>query len=228
MHVYPAPSVVGTIKLAFVGGISGSIQIGSDINLPNNLIPYLKYGVEADIFSKEGVTQDARAAYCKQRWEEGIQIGLNCGSVLLAKANGRNILLDSISNLDLFSQALIIRYAPTVLGFAGYNLFATNTTPVVESSISLSIIANAKIPVNDDDFVRVDLEYIPLLVDYVVHLSKIKSGAAELAATEDLKNKFIKTSLNHNERLQFRGVTYEALVGTTKKEEIARRRVVRT
>lgn len=76
ISLYPTPNVVGKIKLVYISGSSGELGINKQINLPNNLIPYIKYGVEADIFGKEGVTQDlTRSAYCKQRWEEGIIIG---------------------------------------------------------------------------------------------------------------------------------------------------------
>lgn len=229
LKIYPSPNINGKVKILFVGGMSDPMLISSDIKLPNNLVPYIKFGVEMEIFSKEGVTQDlARAAYAKQRWEEGIAIGLNYTSALLAKANDRMILMDSMTNIDLYMDAIKVFTPPTILGFAGYNLFTTDITPSAAlSSIDLLVIANAKIPANDGDFIRVDIEYIPALVNYVVHLLKMKSGAAELAQTEDLKNNFLETAINHNERLQLRGVTYESLVGITKKEERSNQRVVR-
>lgn len=231
IRIYPAPNIHGTLKVLFIGGREDStpLDVTTEINLPNNLVPYIKYGVEMDIFGKEGVTQDlARAAYCKQRWEEGLVVGLHYNSVLTAKANGRMILVDSMSNVDLFTDAVKVRTPPTVLGFAGYNLFETDTIPsIVVSSLNLLVVANAKLPSDDNDFIRVDLEYVNSLIDYVVHLSKIKSGAAELSQSEELRNNFIKVALAHNARLQFRGLTYETLIGTTKKEETANPRVVR-
>lgn len=231
IKIYPAPNVNGNLEILFVGGRDSSvpIDVATEIDLPNNLIPYIKYGVEMDIFGKEGVTQDlARMAYCKQRWEEGIAIGLHYNSVLTAKADGRMILTDSMTNVDFFMDGIKVRTPPTTLGFAGYNLFTTDITPsAVISSLDLLVVANAKIPVDDNDFIRVDLEYINLIVDYVVHLSKIKSGAAELSQSDELKNNFIKTALSHNARLQLRGLTYEALIGITRKEEVANPRVVK-
>lgn len=231
IKIYPAPNINGFLEVLFVVGRDNStpLDVENVIDLPNNLVPYIKYGVEMDIFGKEGVTQDLiRMAYCKQRWEEGIAIGLHYNSVLLAKANGKMILTDSMTNVDLFMDAIKIRTPPTVLGFAGYNLFETDITPSSEvASLGLLVVANAKIPLTDDDFIRVDLEYINTLIDYVVHLSKIKTGAAELAQSNELKDNFIKVSISHNDRLQFRGLTYEALIGTTKKEEQANPRVVK-
>lgn len=231
LNIYPAPSVHGKLRLLFVGNRNKTIPLEAttDIKLPNNLIPYLKYGVEADIFGKEGVTQDlARAAYCIKRWEEGIMIGLVSSSVIISKANGRIINADSIMNVDLYFDAIKVRTSPTVLGFAGYNMFSTDITPSdADASINLLVVANAKIPIEDDEFIQVDHEYINPLIDYVVHISKIKSGAAELAQTANLLDGFIKTALNHNERLQLRGLNYESLVGINKKEETAKPRVVK-
>jgi hypothetical protein len=126
-------------------------------------------------------------------------------------------------------DSIKVRTPPTVLGFAGFNLFETDIVPsAVISSLNLLINANAKIPVDDADFIRIDKDYIDILAGYIVHLAMMKSGAAELAQTEDLKSAFLKMALNHNARMALHGITYETLTGTTKKEEAENQRVVRT
>ena len=49
---------------------------GSDvIDLPNDFIPFVKYGVLADLFNKAGETHDpARAAICEGLYQLGVQV----------------------------------------------------------------------------------------------------------------------------------------------------------
>ncbi len=229
VKIHPTPANVGTIKIVYVVGKESLVIDNEEIilNLPNNLIPYIKFGVEADIFSNDGPFNDpVRAAYCKQRWEEGIMIGRNYPSALIAKANGRQIGLDSLYNVDIYSDNIKLRTPPTILGFGGFNIFRTDEIPSeVEYSLGITIITNAKIPVSDEDFIKTDLEYIDMLADYVVHLAKFRNGANEVAITSNLKDNFLKISINHNRRLLQAGITFENLIGVTKKQEIEQPRI---
>lgn len=225
----PTPANVGTLKIIYVEGIE-SIDIDNEeivLNLPNNLLPYIKFGVLTDILSNEGPLNDPiRAAYCKQRWEEGILIGRNYPSALIAKANGRQIGLDSLNNVDIYSDDVKVRTPPTMLGFGGFNIFRTSEIPsAVEYSLGITTITNAKIPETDEDFIKVDLEYIDMLADYVVHLAKFRNGASEIAITNNLKDNFLKISVNHNRRLLQAGITFDNLIGITKKQEIEQPRI---
>jgi hypothetical protein len=190
------------------------------IHLPNNLVPYLKFGVLADIFSNDGVWNDPiRAAYCKQRWEEGIVIAKQYNSVYTAKVNGRQISVDSLSNLDIYASNPPSPgiYAPTILGFAGFNMFVINVSPQGnEFSFTLLVNANAPFPIKDADFIHIDQEYVDMLADYVVHLAQMKTGAAELGATVAYKDEFLKTAVNHNRRLAQRGITFQSLSDNSK------------
>lgn len=228
MKLFPAPSNHGVVDILFISGSKRNLTVEDLLLLPNNLIPYLKYGVEAEIFALSGPLNDpARSAYAQQRWNEGIQIAKNYTSVLSAKANERPIFLDYLESLDAHFSLEKKRVPPSVLGFVGYNIFVTDIVPSREiANLNLIVNANAKIPVEDEDFILIDLEYVDMLADYVVHLLMIKAGVAEIAATDNLKNKFLQISLAHNERLRMRGVTFETLTGITKRQEKSTPRLV--
>lgn len=235
IKLYPIPQLTGKLKLISVNGISGETELTTDliINLPNNLVPYLRYGVEQHIFSKDGLLNDpARAEYCKKRWEEGLAIGRVYTSILTTKANGIAIATDTLTNLDNFVENNELEQTdapPSILGLAGFNIFEIDTLPsAVVNSILLMIQQNAPLPINDIDKINIDQSYIECMANYVVHLLQFKSGIADIAATASYLTNFQKLALNFNKRLQLRGITFENLVGKTKAEEKQAPRLVET
>lgn len=230
LKLYPTPANVGVLKIIYVTATTEADLQDENIaiNLPNNLVPYLKFGILSDIFNNEGVLNDpVRAAYCKQRWEEGIMIGRNYNSALIARTNAvKQIGIDSLNNVDIYSDNIKVRTSPTVLGFAGFNIFRIDVVPsAVQYSIGIVTNVNAELPVDDNDFIKIDLEYIDMLADYVVHLAKFRNGAAEIAMTNNLKDNFLKTAINHNIRLLQAGVTFDNLIGITRKQEVEQPRI---
>lgn len=228
LKLFPTPANVGALRIVYVVGKKYELpSVISIINLPNNLVPYIKFGVEADIFSNEGLFNDpVRAAYCKQRWEEGILVGRNYTSAILAKANDKLISLDSLNNVDTYSDEIKVRTPPTILGFGGFNIFRTDVVPsAVNYTLGITVIANAEIPIDDEAFIKLDLEYIDTLADYVVHLLKFRNGANEVAMTSNLKDNFLKLAVNHNRRLLQAGITFDNLIGITKKQELEQPRI---
>jgi hypothetical protein len=223
IKIYPLPANLGELEIISVNGIArgSSINLETVINLPNNLIPYIKWGVLADIYSKDGVGYNpAMASYCNQRWEEGLVVGNNYTSILEAKLNGLPLLLDSIESLDnsQFGWQNNIN-SPSLLGIAGYNLFATNCSPDDVYSLLMFSVTNAYIPTNDDDFIDIKLEYIEPLINYCVHLANVKNGYEAIGIMKKEKDEFVKAGINHNVRLLNRGINFETLVKKTKLQE---------
>lgn len=71
----PAPTAPGELEIVYVALAVTLDGTGIPCAVPDALVPYLKYGVLADMLSKEGRGQDLlRARYCEQRFEEGIAI----------------------------------------------------------------------------------------------------------------------------------------------------------
>lgn len=223
IFIYPPPANLGQLEIISINGIASSITLALDtkIPLPNNLVPYIKYGILADIFSKEGVGQDlARASYCEERWREGIQIGINYSSILFAKLNNIPIQIDSLDSFDDQQNNWENETGkPNLIGSAGYNLFATNRVPNDVYSIDIDSIVNAYLPVDDNDFIDIKEEYISSFADYCIHLANFKSGFAALKKTDEFRNTFVQGAISHNLRLIERGIDYVSFMQKVKLQE---------
>ncbi len=71
--VTPAPASAGELSLIYVALSDFLLGTGTLLGIPDDWVPYLKYGILADMLGKEGRGRDLlRARYCEQRFEEGI------------------------------------------------------------------------------------------------------------------------------------------------------------
>ena len=71
----PAPTAPGELELVYLALAVTLDGSGIPLLVPDAWAPYLKYGVLADMFSKDGRGQDLlRARYCEQRFAEGIAL----------------------------------------------------------------------------------------------------------------------------------------------------------
>lgn len=223
VYIYPSPANLGKLEIISVNGIPASpvLELDTKVGIPDNLVPYIKWGILADIYSKDGVAYNpAMSAYCEERWNEGLIVGKNYTSVLEAKLNGLPILIDSFSSADNNQygwQNNIDR--PSLLLSAGHNMIAVNCVPDDIYSVLMFAVTNAYIPTNDADFIDVKMEYIEPLLDYCVHLANIKSGAEAVQLTTDERNNFIKAGIKNNLRLIKSGYSVETMFKRTKRQE---------
>ncbi len=210
IKLYPIPQVHGILKVISINGFVGEINEEAVINLPNNLVPYLKYGVLAEIYSKDGIWNNSgKKAYCESRWQEGIMVGKNYNSFNLARADGLSILMDSLHSLDLFCDYPKIKTPPTLLGIAGFNIFALDLIPAVdEHSIGLVTNLNAPIPINDLDSIDIAEEYMDCLGAYIVHLAQTKCGIFELSQTSSARKELIQQAVGNNNRLKLKASAF--------------------
>lgn len=227
LKLYPMPANAAVLQLIAVNALTGFIGIGTPINLPNNLVPYLKWGVLTDIYSKDGLLNNPiMAQYCDQRWQEGVIIGKSYAAILSPKADGIPIFIDSMYMMDLNQNFEYSKDAPNVLGLAGLNIFELENIPDTDvHSVEFVLEHNAPIPNIDEDFIQVELEYIDAIVEYGMHLATLKGGIADLQPTIPAMQDFLQIAIQHNKKLQLRGITLETILGTTKKEEEAQPRI---
>lgn len=222
IFLYPPPANLGKLEILSIKGISAQTTISATtvIPLPNNLVPYILFGVLADVFAKDGVSFDlSRASYCEERWNEGIIIGSNYSSILQGYLNGVPISLDSITSLDNNQYGWQNSTGkPSIVATAGYNLLATNKIVDVNYSLLLQVITNAYLPTSDDDFIDIKLEYIEPLLNYCVHLALIKDGIAAIKQSDQMRQEFLKVAVSNNIRLIKRGQSIESMFRKVKLE----------
>lgn len=73
--VVPAPDAAGTLELVIIAAQPEPPRRCYSLPLPAIFTPYLKWGVLADMLSKEGEAQDPeRAEYCEGRYQEGVEL----------------------------------------------------------------------------------------------------------------------------------------------------------
>jgi hypothetical protein len=71
--VSPAPASTGSLNILYVSLSDLLDGTGVLFNIPDDFVPYIKYGVYADMLGKTGRGQDLlRARYSEQRYQEGI------------------------------------------------------------------------------------------------------------------------------------------------------------
>jgi hypothetical protein len=79
IHVAPIPTNGGEFEVLYVPSAPTLDGLGVDslFMVPEEFVPYIKYGIMADMFSKNGRAHNAQmAAYCESRFQEGIQMVL--------------------------------------------------------------------------------------------------------------------------------------------------------
>ncbi len=76
----PTPSAAGTLRLDYIPDWNLATYTNAQIPylflpIPAIFIPFVKYGIMADMWGKEGEAHDSgRSDYCEERFEEGIEI----------------------------------------------------------------------------------------------------------------------------------------------------------
>lgn len=75
IQLAPAPTGSGTLSLYYISVGNNMTGLGEIFNTPDEFIPAIKYGVMADMLTKQGrVADGARAQYCETRFNEGIEL----------------------------------------------------------------------------------------------------------------------------------------------------------
>lgn len=221
IDLFPRPNENGFLELVHVLGKTTIVDSSSSCLIPNNLVPYIRFKILADIFGKDGVFKDPfREAYCLKRWQEGLLIGTHYGGIINKKLDGVNKSIASLMDFDSFRYNWLNDDETTLkkintIATAGYNILALNKKPTKEHSLLLEIISNAPIEDLDSD-INLQADYIPYILDYCVHLASIKDGIAAIQKTQPFLEAFIKSALEHNTYLQTMNISYYDLLQKSK------------
>lgn len=69
------PSLAGTVSIEYVPKQQLAIGVCEPFLIPAVFIPFVKYGILADMLMKQGEANDPqRATYCEQRFQDGIEL----------------------------------------------------------------------------------------------------------------------------------------------------------
>jgi len=71
----------------------------------------------------------------------------------------------------------------------------------VPYDMTVTVVENAPVPVNDDDFVQVGRDDLDAILDYATHTAMFKAGGAEFMSTIPLFQRFQKQAALYNRKL---------------------------
>lgn len=211
--------------------LSGGLIVpptASPLLMPDDWYWVLKFGMMADLLSKEAESTDLqRAAYCEQRFQEGLKLMTDLPWMTQAKINQVPCDTPSVTEADEFdnewqsnpnAQIAIVR--------GGIDLFAVSPTiaPGETIQVILSLIGNAPIPATDGAFIQLSRDVLDAIIDEAQHLAAFKCGGSDFADTIPLHQNFLRAAMKTNSRLADSGIFEMALRPPVSREDQAQPR----
>lgn len=223
IQLSPPPSDAGTVHIIYLfsGPDLDPATSATILGIPDDLAWVVKFGALADLFSQDGEGGDpGRAAYCEERWRDGIQLARIFNQIRFGYLNGVPTLLDSIDELDQSSPNWVTSTPalPQFLSLTG-NIAATNPISLAGSSLSFDVTPNFPVPASDLDYVQLGREYLDIILDYAEHLANVKVGAGEIKNSYGLYQNFASQAAVMNDRLRAQAKNFDVLSDKSRRSE---------
>lgn len=200
------PSTLQVLGMA--GGDDFDPPTASPLLMPDDWMWVLKFGAMADILSKEQEGKDIqRAAYCRQRYEEGLKLMMYMPWLLEAFINGVPVDTQALAGADRTNyewQSRATAFPEIVVG--GIDTFAVSPVPSDSLSLSFMVVGNAPIPANAAAEIQVSRDVMDGILSEAQHLALFKMGGAEFSQSLALHKEFIEICLKTNARLRESGI----------------------
>ena len=210
------PNVPGSLDvLAMLSGGLITPPTASPLLMPDDWYWGLKFGMMADLLSKEAESTDIeRAAYCEQRYQEFLRLAVEMPWMTQARLN--NVPCDAVDvttadENDNEWQSNPSAWPEIVRG--GIDLFAVSPTIPVGSTmqVTLSLVGNAPIPATDGAYIQLSRDVLDVILDEAQHLAQFRHGGKEFQESISLHRNFIRAAVETNSRLAESGIFAEAL-----------------
>ena len=177
--------------------------------MPDDWTWVLKYGALADILSKEEEGRDTpRAAYCRQRYAEGIAAMQALPWLVQARINVIGVDTQSLAGADRTNyewQSNAAAYPEIVIG--GIDLYALSPVPTATTSVGLTVVMNAPVPTNIPTApVYLPQDALEAVLLEATHLALFKMGGSEFSESVALHQGFIDFCMKTNSRLLEAGI----------------------
>jgi hypothetical protein len=212
LQIIPPPIDNGTLDLLTV-----DTSIVTSVPIFNDFGWVIKWGAMADLLGQEGEANDPeRSKYCQQRWDEGVQLAKIMSTVLRTSINGRTVQTCALFDFDAQQpdwQNSVLdpttdAATPNTPAMAGPNLLAlypvpdlTLAVPAGDHSITMDVVRNAIVPVDDGDFVQIERQFLSIILDYASHLATFKCQGGEFQATYEHYARMFQAAAQENARL---------------------------
>lgn len=218
-----APNEPNAIELLVMNAGAAIASTSAPLQIPDDWMPVLKWGVLFELLSKESESTDQqRANYAKKRYDEGLRAITAMPWLLNGYLNDQATDIVPVIGKDRFSvnwQDNVAAWPSIVVG--GVDLVAPCPIPTSPLAITLTLVGNAPIPANDAAFVQTPRDVIDVLVDYAQHLAAWKMAGDEAEEAEPLYQGFVQYAMRTNARLRESGIFATDLRPSTSRQELS-------
>jgi len=194
--------------LAMQGGSDFAPPTSNPLLIPDDWMWVLKFGAMADILSKEQEGKDlGRAAYCANRYQEGLNLMEHMPWLLQGFINNIAVDTQAIAGADRFNyewESRASAFPEIVVG--GIDLYAVSPVPTSLTTIGMTVVGNAPVPVLDSDEIQVPRDILDCILDEGQHLALFKCGGEEFKASMELHKSFVEMAMRQNKRLRASGI----------------------
>lgn len=190
LQVIPPPQGAGTLDLLAVekGDQFADPAVEAPLGVPDDWAWVVKYGALADLLQRDGLALDVeRAAYCQQRWDQGIAAAKAAAVVLDARIDGAVVRVGPLSGADQYRPLWqLVMGAPAQVLLAGQTIVALAPPPNGNQVILLDVVRNAPVPALPADVLQVSADVYDPVLDIAQHAAVFKHGAAQVSAAIQL------------------------------------------
>jgi hypothetical protein len=207
------PNLPGTYEAVTLlsGAAFNPPTVNTLLNIPDDFVWVLIWGALADLLGRESEAVDRqRADYCQKRYLDGLTLLLKTPWIMLANVAGIAVTTESIVAADRYSpewDSSPTSFGPFVVA-GGIDFFAAP----LNTSIGLTVLGNAPIPVADGDFIQVSRSNWDTVLDLAQHLACFKMGGAEFEAAGELEARAVQQCAAENTRLKSTGAFADILI----------------
>lgn len=201
LQVVDPPLDTGTLDLCTINsGPALDPTVGVALGVPNDWAWVIKWGALADLLSRDGLAQDlTRAAYCEQRWQQGVSLAAAASVVWSVRVNNVVGAVRSVSDADVYKPRWQTGSGrPRGLLTLGQTLIALEPVPNLPVSgpysVTVDVVRNIELPSLANPYLQVGQEDLDVVIDYAQHVALFKEGGAQIQNAQGLLERFLRAA----------------------------------
>lgn len=186
LQLMPPDTLAGSLDLITVNkGATVNPLASAVLGIPDDWCWVVKFGALADLLQGDGLALDpARAQYCEQRWQQGLEMAKKAAVVLAAAVDGSPVPIGAIHDADSYSLTWqLVNGVPSRVLLMGQNLVASYPPPGAVGgpwTITLDVVRNAPVPSLAADVIEISADVYDSILDLSQHLALFKEGPGQL------------------------------------------------
>lgn len=229
-----APTVAGNFEFVLSNaGLAFNPPAATILGVPDDWAWVVKWGALYDLLSSQPEASDPlRAAYCKQRYEDGLRMMQSLPWLLLATIDGTPVDTPGVIQADQYSYGWdfsahgIFPLGNLQLVVGGVDFVAPS--PVLSTTnhdVIMKVVGNATIPATDSDFVQVSRDDFDVVLGLAEHIASFKLGGEEFQRTFPLLGRAAQMAMRKNDKLAALGLFRDVLLAEGQRQQTSDPRI---